>query len=199
MTEFPIMEHFYTLQGEGRNSGVAAYFIRLAGCDVGCHWCDVKESWDATKHTRLTIDSLIEQVSRSKASNVVITGGEPLMYNLDYLCRAFKERNVKTFIETSGSGKLSGFWDWVVLSPKKTKLPVDNIYKHANELKMIIYNNDDFKFAEQQAQKVSDNCMLFMQPEWSKKNIIMNTIIDYIKDNPKWRLSLQTHKYIDIP
>lgn len=199
MTEFPIMEHFYTLQGEGRNSGVAAYFIRLAGCDVGCHWCDVKESWDANKHAIMTIDNLIEQVSRSKASNVVITGGEPLMYNLDSLCNAFKKLNIRTFIETSGSSKLSGMWDWIVLSPKKTKLPVEHIYEHANELKMIIYNNDDFKFAEQQAQKVSDSCILFMQPEWSKKNIIMNKIIDYIKYNPQWRLSLQTHKYIDIP
>lgn len=199
MREFPIMEHFYTLQGEGRNTGTAAYFIRLAGCEVGCHWCDVKESWRVDKHNILSIDSLVKYVLDADAKTVVITGGEPLMYNLDGLCKELKKHNIEIFLETSGSEKLSGLWDWVVLSPKKAKLPVGSIYEHANELKMIIYNNDDFKFAEKQSLKVLDSCLLFMQPEWSRKDIMEPKIIEYIKSNTKWRLSLQTHKYIGIP
>lgn len=195
----PLMEEFYTIQGEGFNTGKAAYFIRLGGCDVGCHWCDVKESWNANIHPLTPTDKIIENVMAWKAQSVVVTGGEPLIYNLDYLTKRLKEKNMETFIETSGAYALSGNWDWICLSPKKTMPPLQEIYKKANELKVIIFNQHDFKWAEEQAQNVNENCYLYLQPEWSKHAQLLPIIIEYVKQNPKWAISLQTHKYMNIP
>lgn len=199
--KLPLMEEFFTIQGEGFHTGTAAYFIRIAGCDVGCHWCDVKESWDANLHATKHIDELVLNAKTASGTSklVVITGGEPLMYNLNPLTEKLQQEGFKTNIETSGAYELSGKWDWICLSPKKRKLPTDSVYKKANELKAIIYNQDDFRFAEEQAEKVNDNCILFLQPEWSKREKMMPLIVDYVKKNPKWRISLQTHKYLDIP
>ncbi len=194
----PLMEEFYTIQGEGYFKGTAAYFIRIGGCDVGCHWCDVKESWDANLHPP-TDTNIIADNAAKYSDTIVVTGGEPLMWNMYPLTNALKNNNVKTHIETSGAYKLTGDWDWICLSPKKTKLPTKEVHDAANELKVIIYNKSDFKFAEEQAAKVSDNCMLFMQPEWSKKDIVIPLMVDYVMKNPKWKLSLQTHKYMNIP
>lgn len=194
----PLMEEFYTLQGEGFHKGTAAYFIRLGGCDVGCHWCDVKESWDAKLHPPTDINQIVDHAA--KHSNIaIITGGEPTMYNLEPLTKKLKAKNIHTHIETSGAHPLTGVWDWVCLSPKKRKLPKEDIYPRVNELKPIIYNKHDFIFAEEQAAKVSDNCLLYLQPEWSVRDKIMPLIVEYVKANPKWKVSLQTHKYIDIP
>lgn len=194
----PLMEEFYTIQGEGFHTGKAAYFIRIGGCDVGCHWCDVKESWNAKLHPPTNTDSIVENVIKS-ANTVVVTGGEPLMWSLDYITSKLKLNNIRTHIETSGAYKLSGTWDWICLSPKKTKLPLSEIYIEAHELKIIITNNHDFKFAEEQAAKVSKNCELFLQPEWSKREKITPLIVDFVMKNPKWKISLQTHKYLNIP
>lgn len=195
----PLMEEFYTIQGEGFNTGKAAYFIRIGGCDVGCHWCDVKESWNANLHPLTSADKIIENVKEWKAQSVVVTGGEPLIYNLDYLTKRLKEKNIETFIETSGAYPLSGNWDWICLSPKKTMPPLPEIYKKANELKVIVFNQHDFKWAEEQAQNVNENCYLYLQPEWSKHTQLLPQIIEYVKQNPKWSISLQTHKYMNIP
>ncbi|WP_457610391.1 7-carboxy-7-deazaguanine synthase QueE [Lutibacter sp.] len=194
----PLMEEFYTIQGEGFHSGKAAYFIRIGGCDVGCHWCDVKESWNANLHPPTKTNLIINNVT-NQANTVVVTGGEPLMWNLDYLTEKLQNNNIKTHIETSGSYKLSGTWDWICLSPKKMKLPLKEIYKKTNELKIIVVNKQDFKFAEEQASKVSKNCKLFLQPEWSKRKQITPLIIDYVMKNPQWKISLQIHKYLNIP
>ncbi|MBI2721351.1 MAG: 7-carboxy-7-deazaguanine synthase QueE [Bacteroidetes bacterium] len=193
------MEEFYTIQGEGYNTGKAAYFIRIGGCDVGCHWCDVKESWNANLHPLTPVEKIIENVIHYKAKSVVVTGGEPLIYNLNYLTQHLQKNSIQTFIETSGAYNLSGQWNWICLSPKKTMLPKEEIYKVANELKIIIFNNHDFKWAEEQAAKVSDNCHLYLQPEWSKHQQLTPQIIEYVKNNPKWMISLQTHKYMNIP
>ena len=195
----PLMEEFYTIQGEGFNTGKAAYFIRIGGCDVGCHWCDVKESWDANLHALTPIEDIITNVLEWKAQSVVVTGGEPLIYNLDALTQQLKNKNIETFIETSGAYKLSGNWDWICLSPKKTMSPLPEIYTKANELKIIVFNQHDFKWAEEQAEKVGKNCFLYLQPEWSKHVELVPQIIDYVKNNPKWMISLQTHKYMNIP
>lgn len=195
----PLMEEFYTIQGEGFNTGKAAYFIRIGGCDVGCHWCDVKESWDANLHPLTKVEQIIKNILQYNAKSVVVTGGEPLIYNLDYLTALLKEKNIETFIETSGAYKMSGKWDWVCLSPKKTMLPKEEVYKKASELKIIVYNLNDFKWAEEQATKVSQTCYLYLQPEWSKSNELTPLIIEYVKNNPKWMISLQTHKYMNIP
>lgn len=195
----PLMEEFYTIQGEGYNSGKAAYFIRIGGCDVGCHWCDVKESWDASLHPLTSADSIVENAAKYEAKAVVVTGGEPAMYNLDHLTSELKKRKIKTFIETSGAYTLTGDWDWICLSPKKTAEPLPEIFKRADELKIIVYNKDDFKWAEQNAAKVSLSCKLYLQPEWSKRTEIMPLIVDYVMNNPKWNVSLQTHKYLGIP
>ncbi len=195
----PVMEQFYTLQGEGYHQGRAAYFIRLGGCDVGCFWCDVKDSWDVTKHPLLTVGSLIATVKQTKAEIVVITGGEPLMHNLDALTSELKKAGLKTHIETSGSSPLSGSWDWVCLSPKKFKAPLPEVLPAANELKVIIYNKADFAWGEVFAARVLPTCKLYLQPEWSKAAEITPLIIDYIKANPQWELSLQIHKYINVP
>jgi organic radical activating enzyme len=198
-TLLPLMEEFYTIQGEGYNTGKAAYFIRIGGCDVGCHWCDVKESWDASVHPLTLSDTIIERAAAWPGKAVVVTGGEPLQYKLDYLTTQLKEKGIQTFIETSGAYELSGAWDWICLSPKKTMLPKEGIYSKAHELKMIVFNKHDFIFAQEQAAKVNTDCRLYLQPEWSKRNEIMPLIVDFIKDNPQWRVSLQTHKYLNIP
>ena len=198
-TQLPLMEAFYTLQGEGQHSGKAAYFIRLGGCEVGCHWCDVKESWDADIHPKTTIDHIVAGALQYPGRLAVITGGEPLMYNLDALTNALQEAGFQTNIETSGVYAFTGHWNWVCFSPKKFKIPHSDIYVNANELKAIIYNKSDFEFAEQHAALVNDNCTLLLQPEWSKHEQMLPLIIDYIKDNPKWKMSLQTHKYMNIP
>jgi 7-carboxy-7-deazaguanine synthase len=195
----PLMEEFYTIQGEGFNTGKAAYFIRIGGCDVGCHWCDVKESWDANVHPLTPIEKIIENVLLYKAKSVVVTGGEPLIYNLNALTQLLKKNGIETFIETSGAYALSGDWNWVCLSPKKTMLPLENIYTQAQELKIIVFNQHDFKWAEEQAALVDKECYLYLQPEWSKHTELVPGIIDYVKTHPKWMISLQTHKYMNIP
>ncbi len=195
----PVMEHFYTLQGEGFHQGRAAYFIRLGGCDVGCVWCDVKDSWDADKHPKYSIDQLVAEVKKTPTRLVVITGGEPLMHNLDTLTAALQEAGVETNIETSGAHPLSGHWNWICLSPKKFKEPLPGILPHANELKVVIFNKSDFDWAEKYAAQVSPSCKLYLQPEWDKAAQVTPLIIDYIKANPKWELSLQVHKYINVP
>ena len=195
----PVMEHFYTLQGEGFHQGKAAYFIRLGGCDVGCVWCDVKESWDAGKHPVLDIRSLTSEVKKTLAEIVVITGGEPLMQKLDLLTSELQQAGLKTHLETSGAHRLTGKWDWICVSPKKFKTPLPEILPKANELKIIIFNRSDFDWAEKYAAQVSHSCKLYLQPEWAKAHRVMPLIIEYIKANPKWELSLQIHKYIDVP
>lgn len=194
----PVMEHFYTLQGEGAYAGVAAYFIRLGGCDVGCHWCDVKESWDAAIHPLTDIATLAKEAA-AICKTIIITGGEPLMWDLSFLTSELHKYGTNIHIETSGAYALTGEIDWVTLSPKKTKLPVESIYQQANELKMIIYNQHDFTFAEEQAAKVNDNCLLYLQVEWSKRDSMSPKLVEYVKEHPKWRITVQTHKYLDIP
>ena len=194
----PLMESFYTIQGEGYYTGHAAYFIRLAGCDVGCHWCDVKESWDENLHPIVAIDDMVNQ-AKEQGNLVVITGGEPLMWNLDTLTAALQAEGIQTNIETSGAYELSGSWDWICLSPKKTKLPTQSVYDMAHELKCIIYNKHDFQFAEEQAAKVNKNAKLYLQVEWSKRDEMLPVLVEYVKNNPKWSISTQTHKYMDIP
>ena len=194
----PLMEEFYTIQGEGFYTGKAAYFIRIGGCDVGCHWCDVKESWNAKLHPPTKTDIIVENAAKS-ANTVVITGGEPLMWSLDYITQSLQNKGIRTHIETSGAYPLSGKWDWICLSPKKTKLPLEGIYKESHELKMIIFNKNDFKFAEEQAAKVSETCELFLQSEWSNREKMIPLIVDYVMKNPQWKISLQTHNYLNIP
>ena len=191
------MEKFYTIQGEGYYSGQPFYFIRLGGCDVGCHWCDVKESWDHNQHQFIEVDDLIKDV-KEHTSNVVITGGEPLMWDLSELTKRFKENNLKLHLETSGAYELSGNWDWVCLSPKKKMLPKKEFYSMADELKVVIYNNDDFKFAMQESEKVSQECKLFLQPEWSKFDLMRDKIVQFVMKNKNWNISLQIHKYLEI-
>ena len=194
----PLMESFYTIQGEGFHKGAAAYFIRLGGCDVGCHWCDVKESWDALLHPPTLTTEIVEN-TKHFSDTVVVPGGEPLMWDMSILTKLLKEKNKSVHIETSGAYDLSGNWDWICLSPKKRKLPKNEIYQVADELKMIIYNKSDFEFAEREAAKVNQKCVLFLQPEWSKRDLVMPLIVDYVMQNPKWKVSLQTHKYLNIP
>ncbi len=195
----PVMEHFYTIQGEGFYQGRAAYFVRLGGCDVGCVWCDVKESWDATNHARMTIEEIVTTIKKTPAQLVVITGGEPLMHDLDELTTQLQQAGLQTNIETSGSHPLSGHWNWICLSPKKFKAPLPGILPFANELKVVVFNKSDFDWAEKYAAQVSPSCKLYLQPEWDKANEITPLIIEYIKANPKWELSLQVHKYIHVP
>jgi len=195
----PVMEHFYTLQGEGFHQGKAAYFIRLGGCDVGCVWCDVKDSWDANKHPLFEVRSLRFEVAKTPAKIVVITGGEPLMHNLNELTKELQAAGLKTHIETSGAYPLSGQWDWICLSPKKFKTPLPEIVPIANELKIVVFNKSDFDWAEKYAAQVSPTCKLYLQPEWDKASEMTPLIIDYIKANPGWELSLQIHKYINVP
>ena len=194
----PLMEEFYTIQGEGYHTGTAAYFIRIGGCDVGCHWCDVKESWNAALHPPTHIDSIVAN-AKQYAKTIVITGGEPLTWDMSALTMALKREDMKIHIETSGAYPLSGIWDWICLSPKKNKLPTTSVYEAAHELKVIIYNKHDFMFAEEQALLVNENAILYLQPEWSKKEEMTPIIVKYVMDNPRWRISLQTHKYLNIP
>lgn len=194
----PLMEEFYTIQGEGYHTGTAAYFVRIGGCDVGCHWCDVKESWNAELHPPTNTDSIVANVKKH-ADTVVVTGGEPLTWDMSVLTQKLKEARIKIHIETSGCYNVTGQWDWFCLSPKKNKLPVQSAYDLAHELKVIIYNKHDFIFAEEQAAQVNPNAILFLQPEWSKREEMTPLIVEYVMKNPKWRISLQTHKYLNIP
>jgi 7-carboxy-7-deazaguanine synthase len=194
----PLMEEFYTIQGEGFHTGTAAYFIRVGGCDVGCHWCDVKESWNAELHPPTQVDVIVEH-AKVYADTVVVTGGEPLTWDMTPLTQKLKSNALKVHIETSGAYPVTGTWDWFCLSPKKNKLPGEDAYAIADELKVIIYNKHDFIFAEEQAAQVNANAILFLQPEWSKKEEMTPLIVDYVMKNPKWRVSLQTHKYLNIP
>jgi len=196
--QLPIMEAFNTIQGEGYHQGKAAYFIRIAGCDVGCVWCDVKESWPAEQHPIKKNDEIVEPLNEIKTKIVVITGGEPLMYDLKNLTRKIKTLNKKTHIETSGAHPLTGTWDWICLSPKKFKAPLPQLFEVADELKIIVFNKNDLKWAETNAAKVSPKCKLYLQPEWSKKELITPLIIDYVKENPQWEISLQIHKYLNV-
>lgn len=192
------MEEFYSIQGEGFYQGHAAYFIRLAGCDVGCVWCDVKESWDAGLYSEVEIKKMVSNAKSSGTDIVVVTGGEPAMYNLNELTAEIKHQSLRSHIETSGAYDVSGRWDWICLSPKKFKAPVNSVFEQADELKIIVYNKSDFNWAEQHAAKVRSSCVLFLQPEWSKEKEMMPFIIDYVKNNPKWKVSLQIHKYMGI-
>lgn len=193
----PLMEAFYSLQGEGFYKGTAAYFIRLGGCDVGCHWCDVKESWAAEAHPLVPIDTIVTD-ALALSKTMIITGGEPLMWNLDLLTEKLRVAGARTHIETSGAHPLSGTFDWICLSPKKIKRPVGDVLQKANELKMVIYNNNDFLFAEEMAAQVSPDCLLYLQPEWSKRDKVIPKIVDYVMAHPQWKASLQMHKYLDI-
>jgi 7-carboxy-7-deazaguanine synthase len=196
---YPVMEHFYTLQGEGVHTGKAAYFIRLGGCDVGCVWCDVKDSWDASVHPVMTTAEIVQAAEQHESRIAVITGGEPAMHDLTALCHALHEAGFQTHIETSGSSPMVGDLDWVTLSPKKFKAPLQECLDKADELKVVVFNKSDFDWAKQHAALVPATCKLFLQPEWSKHGAITPSIIDFIKANPLWQLSLQTHKYINIP
>jgi len=198
-TALPVMESFYTIQGEGFYQGHAAYFIRLGGCDVGCVWCDVKESWDASKHPSVEIADIVTTAAANPGHIAVITGGEPLMHQLDELTTALQNAGLRTHIETSGSSPLSGRWDWITLSPKKFKAPLQEACDAANELKVVIYNKTDFAWAEKYAALVKPDCKLYLQPEWSKSAAMTPLIIDYVKANPQWTLCLQIHKYINVP
>lgn len=198
-SQLPIMEQFYTIQGEGFHSGRAAYFIRTSLCDVGCVWCDVKESWEANEKDLQTIPSLVEEVLKAKAEYVVITGGEPCMHNLTELTSALKKQNIEIGIETSGCYPLEGNVDWYCFSPKKFKAPIKEAYSLANELKVIINHPSDFEWAEQHAALVNPDCHLYLQPEWSKQERFLPMIIDYVKEHPQWKISLQTHKFMNIP
>ncbi|WP_299486353.1 7-carboxy-7-deazaguanine synthase QueE [uncultured Allomuricauda sp.] len=194
----PLMEEFYTIQGEGYHKGTAAYFVRIGGCDVGCHWCDVKESWDAETHPPTAIENIVDNAVKY-SNTIVITGGEPLMWDMGPLTASLKAKNLKIHIETSGAYPLTGSWDWICLSPKKNKLPEEEIYEVAHELKVIVYNKHDLIFAEEQAAKVNENCILYLQPEWSVREKMIPLIVDYVMQHPKWIVSLQTHKYLNIP
>jgi organic radical activating enzyme len=195
----PLMEAFYTLQGEGFHSGLPSYFVRIGGCDVGCHWCDVKESWNALLHPPTHTDAILEQIMSCQAKTVVVTGGEPMNYNLNYFTQQLQNAGFETHLETSGSSPLSGNWNWICLSPKRNKAPLQVFYDQASELKVIIENEADFEWAEQNANKVNSNCQLFLQPEWSKSKLMMQKIVDYALQNPRWKVSIQSHKYMHIP
>jgi organic radical activating enzyme len=194
----PLMEEFYTIQGEGYHKGTASYFIRIGGCDVGCHWCDVKESWNAATHPPTAVEAIANNAAKY-SDTIVVTGGEPLTWNMTPLTSLLKAKNLKTHIETSGAYPLTGTWDWICLSPKKNKPPVGDIHGKAHELKVIIYNRHDLVFAEEHAARVSADCILYLQPEWSVREKVTPLIVDYVMANPRWKVSLQTHKYLNIP
>lgn len=195
----PLVENFYTIQGEGYNTGKAAYFIRLGGCDVGCSWCDAKQTWNPKSFPPVEVEYIIDEVIKYPAKSIVITGGEPLRYPLDYLCEKLKEHGLEIFLETSGTEPLSGRFDWICLSPKKNKNPLKENYQFASELKVIILDEEDFAWAEQNGRMVGKNCRLYLQPEWSRSKTILPKIIEYVKENPAWNISLQTHKFMNIP
>ena len=195
----PLMEEFYSIQGEGFHTGKPAYFARIGGCDVGCHWCDIKESWDASKYPPVSAILIAEHAALYPAKSIVVTGGEPLLYNLDFLCEQLHTRGISTFLETSGSVGLSGKWDWICLSPKKENPPFHEICLLANELKVIIETRSDLDWAEENAKFVNKDCILILQPEWSVRDKIIPAIVDYVQSNPRWKISLQSHKYMRIP
>jgi 7-carboxy-7-deazaguanine synthase len=195
----PVMEMFYSIQGEGYNTGKAAYFIRIGGCDVGCHWCDVKESWDASVHPLTTVEEIVANVRQFPALSVVITGGEPLMYNLDKLCSHLKQHNISIFLETSGTYPLSGSFDWICVSPKSQQNPRRDMLQLADELKVIVYNENDFEWAQKNVPLVKQKCLLYLQPEWSRYQKMLPVIVEYILNNPRWMFSLQSHKFMNIP
>lgn len=197
--KIPIMEMFYTIQGEGFHTGRAAYFIRTGGCDIGCVWCDVKESWDANAHPPLSVEEIVNEVIKSKTDFVVITGGEPTMYDLTALTAALKKIGIEIALETSGAYPIQGHFDWICLSPKKFKMPLEKNYKLANELKMIIFNKSDFDWADELKNKLTKTCKLYVQTEWDKSEKMLPLIINYVKDNWEWKISLQTHKFLNIP
>ncbi len=197
--KLPLMEEFYSLQGEGFHVGEAAYFIRIGGCDVGCAWCDTKESWNAELFPPVAVEGVVARAVNCQAKVVIVTGGEPSLYPLDYFTTALRNNGIRTFIETSGAHTLSGRWDWICLSPKKKTPPNIEIYSLANELKVIIHKNDDLQWAEKNAALVNQNCKLFLQAEWSVAESITESLVEYIKQHPKWRISLQAHKYMRIP
>ena len=199
LNSLPVMEHFYTLQGEGAFTGNAAYFVRLGGCDVGCVWCDVKESWDMNAHPRFKVSEIVSWMSQTQTPIAVITGGEPLMHQLDELTSSIQSQGIRTHIETSASHPLSGKWDWICVSPKKFKVPLPEILSNANELKVVVFNKSDFEWAEKHAAMVSSDCELFLQPEWDQQTKMLPLIIEYVKQNPKWKIGLQTHKWMQIP
>ncbi len=196
---YPVMEHFYTLQGEGYYTGQAAYFIRLGGCDVGCVWCDVKESWDVSKHPKVSISELLAAIAQTPAKIVVITGGEPLLHQLNALCSALNHAGLRTHIETSGSSALSGCWNWICLSPKKFKAALPEVIAVADEIKLIVFNQSDFEWAKQFEKQVKPSCKLYLQPEWDQQHKMLPLLVDFIKQHPHWQVSLQTHKYLQIP
>tara|TARA_B100000497_G_scaffold37133_1_gene43533 strand:- start:11519 stop:12118 length:600 start_codon:yes stop_codon:yes gene_type:complete len=198
MTSFPIMEYFYSIQGEGVFVGQPSFFIRMGGCDVGCVWCDVKDSWDADKHPKISIDSLLEEAKKYPSRLVIITGGEPAMYDLTELTKKFKEAGYRVHIETSGAYPLVGEFDWITFSPKKFKKPLEDVAKMANELKIVVFNKSDIKWAEEHQKLVSSDCKLFLQPEWDKRKISEKIVFNYILTNPNWFVSLQTHKYLGV-
>mgnify|MGYP001414416559 FL=1 len=195
----PLMEAFHSIQGEGFFSGKSSYFLRIGGCDVGCHWCDVKESWDPNLHPLTEVDKIVEDIKKYSVKIVVITGGEPLMWNLEYLCKKLRNLDLKIHLETSGAYNLSGEFDWICLSPKKNLKPLNEVQLIADELKVIISNKNDFKWALDQSNKVKRDCKLYLQPEWSKKELVLPKIIDFVSKNQNWRISLQTHKYMNLP
>jgi organic radical activating enzyme len=193
------MEEFYSLQGEGVQTGKPAYFLRIGGCEVGCHFCDVKEAWDANKHTLTPVDEIIQRIIANPSEAVVVTGGEPMLYDLDYLCKTLRKKDIQLFLETSGSEPISGEWDWICVSPKRNHPPIKNVLCQANELKVVICDETDFAWAEENAKHVNDNCQLLLQPEWNNRTIMISKIVDYILKNTQWRISLQCHKYMEIP
>jgi len=195
----PVMEEFYSIHGEGLHTGKAAYFIRIGGCDVGCNWCDVKESWNPNHFPPTNVDEVLERVFQNISKTVLITGGEPLNFNLNYLCEKLGEKGFSRHIETSGSSPLSGEWDWICLSPKRNKNPLAEIYPKANELKVIIEKQDDFLWALENSKLVSEDCELYVQPEWSVSTKIMSDVVEFVKDNPKWKVSIQSQKYMRVP
>jgi len=197
--KLPLVEEFYSIQGEGLHTGTPAYFIRIGGCDVGCNWCDAKFTWNAENFPPVFVDNIINNIVECKANAVVVTGGEPSLYNLDYFTQKAKENNIRTFLETSGIKKLTGIWDWVCLSPKIQSPPHQSLFSIADELKVIVQEEIHFKWAEENAKKVNPDCHLFLQPEWSQSQIILPKIVDYVKKDPKWKISLQSHKYMKIP
>ncbi len=196
--KLPLTEAFYSIQGEGYHQGKAAYFIRLAGCDVGCHWCDVKESWDEADSLVKSVEEMVATAAEFDSRIVIVTGGEPLMHDLTNLTQQLHEHNFRTHLETSGAHPLSGTWDWITFSPKKFKAPLPEIYDKTDELKIVIYNHNDFKWAEEFAEIVNDSCRLYLQPEWSKIEEMLPSIIDYVKANPQWQISMQVHKYLNV-
>jgi len=198
-TSYPLMEHFFTIQGEGSHSGRAAYFLRIGGCDVGCAWCDVKESWDEKAHPNTTIAAMLKSILKSKIDFVVITGGEPAMYDLNPLVDALRAQHIEVAIETSGAYEVNANIDWICLSPKKFQMPVPSMYPLADEFKVVVFHPSDLQWAEKQTSMLKSDCKLFLQPEWSKMEQILPLLIDYVKQNPKWRISLQTHKFMNIP